>query len=249
MVIRIQRTFLIALLVAMTCACASLKQSKEGVQGVYKQEDNPSVELRFEGSSFLFIDTYEQTHLPPYDCCDTITYGYFELEQKRGLLKLYSDPKLSLPISMSVKEEVVDGSHVTFVLDSPLEEFYKETERKSEDVFYRLSIDSNTRSLEYLSSRDFDTNNITFEKPSGAILRKFYISIYPKHSFSGRNLGTREAITAEYVVKDPNANLFKVSLPDLSNSYLTFTRHFEDYVKVTSQNKLEWDGETYLKVK
>ncbi len=232
--------------VAFLSSCASFKYVSDNFEGTYLQQGNANVKLVFNQGTFLHIDTYQQTHMPPYDCCDTISYGYWELE-KPGVLKLFSDPKLYLPIDLVVKESSTDDDSVHFIITNPIEDMYEEGKRP--DILYSLDIDSDARALRYSFTNYRDTNKITLGNPQAGKVRAFSISIYPKHTFRGRNIGTREATTIEYSVKNTSSNVFEIRIPDLDNGYLTYKRLNDDYVKIVSTNKLMWDGQEYVKSK
>jgi len=229
------------LIIVFLGSCTSLKFLPEDFEGVYEQKGSEGYKLIFKESTFSHIDTYEQTHMPPYDCCDTISYGYWELE-KPGVLKLYSDPKLFLPIDLAVKENSIDDDSVHFVITNPIEDLYEENERP--DILYTLFINSG---IQFNFSTYHDTNRISLNNPEDVKIGRFSINIYPKHTFRGRNIGTREAETLEYEVKNTMSNVFEVNIPELNYGYLTYKRLNDDYIKIVSKDKLIWDGQEYVK--
>lgn len=225
----------------ITTSCTSFKFLPEDFEGIYEQKDLEGYKLVFKDGTFSHIDTYEQAHMPPFDCCDTISYGYWELE-KPGVLKLFSDPKLFLPLDLLVKESKTASDSVYFIITNPIENLYEENERP--EILYTLFTNAG-RGFNF--SMYHDSNKISFENPNKKDVKRFNISIYPKHTFRGRNIGTREAVTVEYSVKDVGSNVFEIQIPELDYGYLTYKRLNDDYVKIVNKNKLIWDGNVFIK--
>ena len=244
MVTKFIKLFFVLFLIS---ACSAVKMLPEQIEGTFLQKENKNIQLRFDQNSFLFIDTYQQTHMPPYECCDTIAYGYWELEND-GLIKLFSDPKLYLPVDLQVEESMTNYDSVYFDISSPIEGYNEGNSGKNKKgIVYHLYIDSDVQKLEYETLRYFDSNRIVLANPNNGKVQKFSIGIYPTYSFRGRNIGAREVLTKEYEVKDPTSNVFEVSVPGFNYGYLTYKRLDGDYVKVINKNRLLWDGQEYIK--
>jgi hypothetical protein len=227
-------------------SCVAVKFSPKDFEGTYTEEGLKGFRLTFKKNHFAYVDTFEQTHLPPYDCCDTITYGYWEFD-KPNLLKLFSDPKLDLPLELEVNESTSSTDSIYFVINDLIEEAYKNDKRP--DILYGLWIDSDSRLLSHSFVRKHNTNRITFDNSEGGRIRKFSVTIYPKESFRGRNIGTREATTVEYTVANTTSNVFEIRIPELDKGYLTYLRLNGDYVKIISNDRLIWDNNEYTKSK
>ena len=227
-------------------SCITPKPVTWGLAGIYFQQENLGVRLIFDKNKFLYVDTYEDKHAPAYACCDTISYGYWELDGPE-FLKLYSAPELFsfLDMKMIVRESHIDSDSVYFEIANPLEREYDRNDRPVEYSIFAPSI--GVEALYY--PRKYDSGHIVLPNPENEEVRTFRIIVSPTCQFDGRNMGIREAMTVQYEVRDPSSNFFKIEIPDLTYVFMTCERLNGDYVKIVDRNRLIWDDYIYLRQK
>lgn len=234
-------------IVFTTMSCAAQKISSTKLLGNYVQDKNPNIELQFSKNQFVLIDTYEQKHLPPFKCCDTLAYGSWKIE-KEGFLRLSSPEELNTYfIYMEVTEELSNVDSLYFYFDNPIEGHYKKFGEKRRELFYSISAETNNTELMVVLSKNIDINPIVVPNPKKSKISKFYIEIIPKSDLPVRELNTLYASTLEYEIQNENSNVFRIQLPQLSYQYLAYKRLNEDFVKIENSKKLRWDGNVYTK--
>lgn len=243
-------------LLIISCSSANLYE-EEAMQGVFVQKGYEGIQLRLNKNSFLFIDTNEQEHLPPYDCCDTLSYGKWKMDE-RGFLTLSSHENLgAFKISNSVPSiifemyvsETVDFSKdsLYFLINNPIEKFYKKNNRITRDIKYSLVIHSNNNDLnDSVLYKKYSTNEIVIAKSKNLKLSTFDLTVFIDCEIDVKNLTTRKIkIYPYHEVKNPKANVFKIDIPELSFGFLSYKRMNGDYIKIINKNKLLWDGKEY----
>ena len=230
-------------------SCSTHRYVLGEFQGSYVQDEYKNISLVFNGSAFALIEKPSNNDLSLYVCCDTVTLGEWALDKSRGLIYLSSRDYLDAFLDIKVTESVYDLTDtIQFIIDNPIEQIYKKNKIEERDIYYKIAIHSSNKGfLSDFSTNNFNTNIITIIKPKGAIIDMFTISVYPKSNFSGRNIGTREATTIEYKIKQSKANKFEVYIPELTYGYLSYLRLNKDIVKIINRNKLEWDNRIYNK--
>lgn len=225
------------------------------VEGTYVQDDLSNLKLKFLEDLFLFTDDFEYSHLPPYNCSDTIAFGYWKYDNKHPFIKLYTDPlQIASLVEMKVSEEKEMGvDSVYFVINNPLEQDYKRYNEWNESariVYYTIYIetgdselDTKTRFLKYY------TNEIVIRKPKTGVIKSFEITTSPTECILGwrENMPPKSVTTLRYEVRDQSVNVFNINIPELSSCYLSSLRLNGDYVKVLDRKQLEWDGHIYHK--
>jgi len=180
----------------------------------------------FKGNTFAHVDPYTKNDLALYTCCDTITFGNWGIDSRNDLIYLNSSDYLSTSmVDIQVDEKKVnDTDSLYFLINNPIEKYFKKYGGKKRDVYYKIAIDTQSGLLVKLFQQEYDTNFIKIQKPKGSIIEKFTIYIYPKSNFGGRNIGTREVTTLEYQLKDANTNSFEVNIPLLDYGYMSYIR-------------------------
>jgi hypothetical protein len=123
----------LTIVLSILYACSAVRYLPKELEGVYQQKENKNVQLKLDGDKFLYIDKNEQTHLPPYFCCDTIAYGYWELVS-HDLIKLYSNASLFLPVKLIVNEKTIEVDSVVIDIINPIESYYENNNIKGRDV-------------------------------------------------------------------------------------------------------------------
>lgn len=240
----------IAVVLLITSCSASRFVSKD-FQGIYVQEQDSNFRLAFNGDSFSYVDRYNGSDLALYSCCDSITYGNWSLDNTRHLLYLNTPEYLNSSfVGIHVKEKIIqnEGDTLCFVLNSPLEQYFKKYGGRNRDFYYKVTLYSSSCGLlANYSLNQFETNVIKIPKPLGTLVDKFSISVYPKGDFGGRNIGTREVTTFEYKIENNESNYFDVDIPYLSLGYLVYRRLYKDVVIIVNKDLLEWDNQLYKK--
>jgi hypothetical protein len=238
------KIFLISIMLVTLNSCVSHKYfTNQELEGTYIQKDDKGIELQIGKTSFVLMNTYKQEHLPPFKCCDTIAYGGWKRDKKESFLELNSPENLNtFYVGINVQEEnILSNNMITFIIDNPIEKHYKKYNEKYRELFYDITITTDD-DLIYKTS---DKNPIKIEKKRKIL--EFEITIYPKYNIPIRNISAREVYTIPYQVKNPNANVFKIDVPQLDYGYLSYKRLNNDYVKIINKKKLLWDGKEYIK--
>ena len=247
---------LIALGLLSSCTSVKILSQNinaQDIKGTYKAEKGKGyAELIFTDSSFAFVDSH-QYHMPTFSCCDTIAYGNWKLDSERGFISVSSPEELNTStVSLEVQEKTIEEDVFIFKIGNPLERAYRKyNSNYSEavrDILYDLYIYNNSGLVTDIETTEFNTDYIKIPRSSLGKIVKFEIVIKPNTQFLVvENVGTKMVITLDYEVKNPSSNFFEVNIPQLDYGYLTYLRLNNDYIKVVSKNKLEWDGKTYVK--
>ena len=223
------------------------------IEGTYVQDELSNLKLKFSDDIFLFIDDFEYTHLPPYNCSDTIAFGYWERDKKYPFVKLYTNPlQVASLVEMKVSEEKrMDSDSIYFMITSLLEkehEKYNEGNENARKVYYTIHIETGDNELDTKTNfSKYYTNEIAIRKPKTEIIKSLEITINPTDCVLGwrENMPPKSVTTLQYEVQDQSVNIFKINIPELSSCYLSSLRLNGDYIKVVNAKELEWDGHTY----
>lgn len=241
----------ICLFACFVCSCSSSNFLSSDVVGTYFQTGKENMKLSFGEKSFLYIDTFDYDHLPPFACCDTLAFGFWEIDSQRGILSLSTPEFLNESIVHInvIEDEKHSKDSLYFVIDNPIERHFEKYNQIHTEISYQLMLGSDNFDLDSkLSSKRFNTNFIVI--PShGRLVNKISINIYPKTDFRGREINTREIYSINYEVNNENTNVFRISIPQLTYGYISYKRLHSDYLKIVSKNKLIWDGQEYVKLK
>lgn len=231
-------------------SCVSYKFQSKDLTGVYLQQENRNIKLVINKEGFLHIDANMQMYSPTFKCCDTLSYGYWCMDNDRGFLMLSSPEELNTSYTfMEVEEKKMEeNDSIYFYIDNPIEMHYKINKEKYRELFYTISITTNNSNFDSrFTFEKYDTNPIKLYNPNHVNIQKFNISIIPKCDIPVRNIEIKEIYTIEYEVKNPNSNVFKITLPQLDYGYISYRRLTNDYIKIVNKNKLMWDGKEYVK--
>ena len=242
------KNYIIVICFFFLASCASYNFTKDDIKGTYIQEEYKGIQLKFEESNFVLKDVYEQEHLPPYDCCDTIAIGSWKIDD-RGLLSISSPEETSTFFTnMDVVEEQSSYKDtIYFTIDNPIERHYETTGNKR-DISYQLAITSNKSSFDNkIALKKYDSNIIAIPVVEGLKISQFELVVYVDCGIPLKNIETREVYTLPYDVQNSRVNMFKVDIPQLDYAYLSYRRLNNDYIKIINKNKLLWDGKEYSK--
>lgn len=239
------------LCLTMTFSCASTKHALSDLKGDYIQEGSSNTTLSLSKGRYVFAKPFEDAHINPFICCDTLSIGSWERTKDLNYLVLTSDFQSEYPLlNMEVIEENSDIQDSIYIhLNNPIEKFQIEmTGRRYNDIYYMLEVSSNDYEFDLQTSfLKFDTSLIVIRKPKGLEIKSFRIMAVPKQEMRVRNLEVREAYTQEYKVNSKETNRFKVSIPALDYSLISQLRLTQDFVRIVGPKQLEWDGKKYLK--
>ncbi|QMU63059.1 MAG: hypothetical protein GKR88_01415 [Flavobacteriaceae bacterium] len=240
-------------------SCASKYDiiSKSEIKGEYEQKGDKGIKLFLKENSFVLIDTYKQEHLPPYNCCDTLAYGKWEIDKKLPLLILSTPEELgdasniydSYYLNMDVIEELKPQSDsITIIINNPIENFYKQQSKRVGEIEYTVSISSNDINFDSsMLGKRYNSNLIVLSRKENVNIDKLEIEILVKSDISIKKLEARYVYTLPYDVKNGKSNVFKIDIPELSYGFLSYKRLDDDYVKILNKNKLLWDGKEYIR--
>lgn len=229
------------LLPLLIFSCASSKVSSQDIKGIYIQKDNKRIELHLlKDKTFVLKDNFEPTHLAikNYKCCDTISYGKWEIED--GFVSLSSPEELGtyyLNANFTESSEKNKDS-ITLIINNPIEK----KKSKDSELYYTVNLSLTDGSTIRKIS---ETNTITIDKVDGVSMIE--IEVYPKYDIEIRDISARSVYTIPYQVVNSESNLFNIDIPELDYSYLAYKRLNKDYVRVLNGKKLLWDNIEYVK--
>lgn len=228
--------------------------SAQKVRGTYVQDDMSNIKIHFSDDLFFFQDDFNYTHMPPYNCSDTLAFGYWEKDETTPFIMLYTNPiQHASLINMSVVESKENADSVVFIISNPIEDdFIKNNEdnEKARQIYYTLVIETGDNQYDVeVNFRNYHTNTITFGLPRTKKVTSFEISINPSKCVLGwrDNMPPHPVTTLQYEVRDESSNVFRVDIPELTYCYLSTLRLNGDFVKILSKTQLEWDGHVYTK--
>lgn len=236
-------------------SCTTTKVLAQKIEGTYVQDDMSNIKLRFSEDLFFFEDDFDYTHQPPYNCSDTLAFGYWERDDKYPFIKLYTNPlQHASLINLDVKEaKRGDADSIYFIISNPMEEEhirYNKGNENARKVYYTIYIETgDSRFDSKVNFTKYYTNNILVGVPKTGGIKKFEVTINPVDCVLGwrENMSPKFVTTMQYEVKDPKSNFFKIEIPELTACYLSSLRLNGDFIKILSNKQLEWDGHIYTK--
>jgi hypothetical protein len=227
----------------------------QNVTGTYVQDEMKNIKLHFSEDLFLFEDDFNYTHSAPYNCSDTLAFGYWELDDNQSFMKLYTNPiQYSSLVNMEV-EETTCGSPDSIYLDiqNPIEEDFVKYNKGNEQariIYYRINIETKDAKLDYeVNIQKYYSNEIAFKSPKNNVVKSIELTVYPKNYDIGwrSNMPPYFVYTLTYEPQNAKANLFKINMPELTRCYLCTLRLNGDFIKILNNYQLEWDGHIYTK--
>jgi len=239
--------FFIILCVTFFFSCASTRVLEENFFGAYwNQEDNTQISI-LKGNGFIYENLSNKGDLALYTCCDTISYGSWK-KINGNIIELSTPEYLNIPITrMQVQEfETKNVNTLEFVIESPLEEFYRKNPSNRRDVNYKIELFTNDIQFELAQvNKLYKDNRIIIDIPEKTQVKGFVVEIIPTSFFSGQNIGFRRWSTLDYEIQEQEFSKFVIDLPDLSYDYLTYLRLYRDYVLFKKKGVLLWNGKKY----
>jgi hypothetical protein len=240
---------LLVLCLAATTGC--LAQDYKMVSGVFASKGDARLRLVISDGRFTYIDSRKGGDLAT-PCCDTLTYGEVSLD-RGGYLLLKSDRSLNpIFVGMTVAERTNPGSDsVEFIIRNPIESQYHKYNSEGGDLIYTLAVEAAGQASGYFkeNQRPVRSNRIRFFNPKKAGITSISLTIQPQGSIFVKNLVVREMNTDTYMVRDKGANVFEITLPQLSYGFISYLRLDGDYAKILDKDRIVWKGKEFVKVK
>jgi hypothetical protein len=225
------------------------------IEGTYVQDELENIKLHFSEDLFLFNDVANYSHSAPYNCSDTLAFGYWELDGSQSFIKLYTNPlQHASLVSMQVEETFGESTDSIYLhIRNPVErnfvKYNKENE-KARIIYYRINIESKDARLDYeVNTQKYYSNGIVFRAPHNGGIKSIELSVYPKKYDTGwrSNMPPYFVYTLSYEPKNAKANIFNINMPNLTGCYLCTLRLNGDFIKILNDHQLEWDGHIYTK--
>jgi len=242
--------FMSLLSLFLICSCSSTRQiTQPFVSGnFWNLEDNTQIALNSEGS-FVYSNLPSSGDLSLYTCCDTIAYGDWQKINGSNILMFSTPDRLNIPMAhMVVTESAGEPGVLEIIINSPLEDFYREDSNYRRDVEYRVELFTNSTKFELTNvNKLYSQNHIRISVPEGVVINGFFIEIIPTSFFGGQNIGYRKWSTIDHNVLGLDSMSFMVEMPDLSYENLTYLRLNQDYIYIKSSDLLLWDGKEYIR--
>lgn len=239
-----KRIFFLVATTLILNSCATQKFLPKEIQGVFVQKNDKRIQLQLNNQTFILRDNFEPSHLAvkSYKCCDTIAYGKWTLDD--GFLSFSTPEELAtFYLTANVIEEYDrNNDSTTFIITNPIEKFRKKNQVMLNELNYNIVVttkDGNT------VNKSLDSNIITLYNIKD--VNTIEIEIYPKYNIDIREISARVVYIFPYKVVNTNANIYKIDIPELSYSYLTYERLNKDYVKIIDKNTLLWNGNEYIR--
>jgi len=114
---------------------------------------------------------------------------------------------------------------------------------------YKLNVDPRGAGDDFFkeSYQSFEESPTRFYNPKKVGIDGFSLTITPKCSIPVKNLVVRELATETYKVKDATANVFVITLPQLSYGFISYLRLEGDYAKMVGGGTIIWRGMEFVK--
>lgn len=240
------------LLFFSSCKSPSYLSEDFKLEGVYVNKKKKWLELKFHKNEFVYYSNYKQTHMSPIICCDTLSYGTWKVEDRGfAILNTPSDFDLYFMRSIVVEERRdFSSDSLYFIINNPIEDFFVKNKWKSSSLAYNILLF--TKDFPYNTQKKDQiifTNKIVIPKEKE--IKGFDITalVNPEFQFRLSNTETLLVETQPHEIKDLEANVFEIYIPDVNFEFLSLKRLKDDYVKIVNKNKLLWHGEEYIRKK
>jgi hypothetical protein len=226
----------------------------QNISGVYVQNEMENIKMYISENLFLLKDNAKYESLSPFNCKDTLAFGYWEWDDSRMFIKLYTNPiQYASLVNINVVENVgKDNDSIYLYIKNPIENNYifNKSERKNNDkVYYKINIETDETYTVYdVNMKSYNNDVIVFKAPKSGI-KSIEINIHPNNYSSGwrPNMPPHIVTTLPYIVQNHKANIFDINIPELTECYLCTYRLNGDFVKVVNKDQLEWNGHLYTK--
>jgi len=244
------KNFYLSAIILSSFSLTKCNVHKKDIEGVFVQKKDNRILIVLKDDKISIRNTYRQLDAPPFNFCDTTTFGDWELIERGKLIKFNSDNSLGGSelnfLDFNVKElQLKDSDSIIIKFNNPIESGYLKTKNNTKELIYSCFLFSDFGDL---NSQITENNIATFIKPDSS-LNKIVFEIYPNYNFKGRNVGVRVITNLGYKFKNPKSNYFEINMPNLSYNYLTYLRFNGEFIRVIDKDHLEWQGEIYVKKK
>jgi hypothetical protein len=230
----------------MTFILTSCGISKTFTYGEFEQVEYKDYRLIIKKDSFEYINDHKPFDLAIYPCCgDRIAFGTWTQDKGSNFLRLTSPWYITSSfLDTNVKESKDDSDSITFIITNPIESHHDKYNEIVRDLMYSIVLETNNVKLDYLYTKKFNENTIRIKRPKETLIKSITLFIEPVNNI-GRPINVTRIDTNKYNVKDDNCNKFVVEVPQLTYEFISALRLDNDFVKIISLNKLEWDGKYY----
>jgi hypothetical protein len=252
---------LIVFYALLSTGCGPLHYTANDFDGEYVQTLQNGMKLGpvldLANGNFILRDAHRYAEGVPYICCDTMAQGTWRFDNGHGLLVLNTNNSTTPVLDINVKESASgNADSLYFYITSPIG---RSTGKRYEGIVYNLvlhsmqlsddpSAPSSAKFDDFISGKLFDTNKVVIANPNHFSVRSFTLNISPTPFFRGSHVAVAILRTVTYNVDNyKSSNVFFVDVPGLVYSQITDLRLSDDFVKVISRNKLEWDGKYYIR--
>lgn len=230
------------MLIFNSCQIYKPTLSVEDLEGVYTQESDRAIKLKLEKKDFTLYNSIPSKHSTFFKCCDTISKGVWQIENDNFISLTSSIEPLNF-LSMKVDESFRNDSEgLTFLISNPIENHYTRHNEKYRELSYEIYLDGENNSV----IQDIDDNYLKVTELKD--LKRINIIVSVKCDIPLKHLAFDYIFILPYEIKNTNANIFKITIPELSYEFLGKKRLNRDYLKLSKNRKsLIWDGLKYTK--
>jgi len=231
----------------ISCVSTKLVKDNASLLGAYWNQEDGTIFSISKDNTFIYKNSPNQGDLALYTCCDTISFGVWR-KLRGDILEVSTPEYLNIPITKIQVQELESDikKSIEFIIESPIEEFYKNNPSNRRAVRYQIELVTNDIQFELSQvNKLYDDNKIIINIPERIRIEGFIIEIIPTSFFGGQNMGHRRWSTLKYDIQDKKATKFMVKLPDMSYDYLSYLRLEKDYILLKNKDILLWNNKEY----
>ncbi|MFY0594253.1 hypothetical protein [Roseivirga sp.] len=229
-------------------SCAANKNIGRGIEGIYIEQGSFNKRLALSDNRYVLSKPLGQADVSPYRCCDTLSIGNWDYVKGTSFIKLKSDLRPQdplLPIAVQESNSLSSDS-LYFRIKNPIDQ--DDPHRAFELFNYQLEITSNNPEFDArISNRRFKSPKIIVKRPASLKIEMIELIAIPSMEIPVRSVEVRYIYTEVYSLRNKTANHFLINIPDLTYRLISEMRLSDDFIKVISPTKLEWDGKRYQK--
>lgn len=220
-------------------SCSLQQKLKSDIYGLYISETNPYWEFKLTRDSFTIIDTYNG-YTSNSLCMDTVASGIWSLEKERDYIMLKSaERNINRKYSVIVKEFYDPNlDSVKIIVNTPLSDL--DFIKKNNVLLYELYLQTDNVDILNNIESYYKYNYISIYSPNTPNIEKIRVVISFSLKDISRELSYKEKITEEYIVKNQEANIFIIEIPELTPCNISVLYINEEYAKVLANGKIKW---------
>lgn len=210
------------------------------IEGIYyNNDDKKRLEVKPNGTFSL---TYSDKFL------NNVTTWYlknlgFGTWKKEGDFLVFNSPDdiKSNVLDIFVEEKVINSDSLTFEIHSPYEKKWGSDQLR---LFkYEILLASPQANVGDLYEMNESAKSFLLEK--GFKINGIILSIVPDPYYYPNKLTFNYLKGQYYIVKNPNANYFKINIPDFTLEYIGYMRFKNEYIKIIDDRTLLLRGEKF----